>query len=117
MEITYKNATVKKQCTDYAYAKKEFNVKVAEKLFASINYIEQSVCFTDIINNPSFRFHGLTANRKGTYAIDLGKKLGFRLIVEPLNEENKSLGKEKDFEKIKQCTKIVLVVEVTNHYD
>lgn len=117
MDITYKNRTVEKECTDYGYAKRKFNVIVADKLFSSINYIEQATCFADVINYIPFRFHGLERDRRGTYAIDLGKKIGYRLIVEPLDEENESLRKEKDIEKIKQCTKIVLVVEVTNHYD
>ena len=117
MQIAYKNSTTKKQCTDLKYAKKKFNTDVAEKLFSRINFIEQAGCFADIINNLSFRFHGLSGKRNGTYAIDLGRKIGFRLIVEPLDKDNKPLGKEKNIEVIKQCTKIVLVVEVTNHYE
>ena len=117
MEIKYKNKTAEKQCTDYGYAKKHFNQIVAEKLFASINFVEQATCFLDIVNNPTFKFHDLKHDGKGTYSIDLGRKIGYRLIIEPLDENEKSLGKEKNFELIKQCTKIVLVVEVTNHYD
>ena len=60
--------------------------------------------------------HYYYGDRKDDYALDVGRKLGYRIIIEPFDENNKSLKKEKDINVIKNCTKIVLVVEVTNHY-
>lgn len=116
MKIYFKNKAVERQCTNYSYAKKKYNVVVADKLFLAIGYIQGVETFEDIMKYPPFRLHPLDGDRKGKYAIDLGKKIGFRLIIEPLDEEENPLGKEKDIEIIKRCTKIVLVVEVTNHY-
>ena len=117
MEIKYKNAKIKKQCTDLKCARKDFNDIVANLLHSRINFIEQAKSLADIINNPSFHFHGLSGKEQGLYAIDLGRRIGFRLIIEPLNENEETLRKEKDIEVLKQCTKIVIVVEVTNHYE
>ncbi|MBQ3499762.1 MAG: type II toxin-antitoxin system RelE/ParE family toxin [Clostridia bacterium] len=117
MEIKYKNKKTQKQCTNLDYAKKEFNQNIATLLFSRINFIENAESFADIVNHPSFHFHGLSGKLQGFYAIDLGRKLGFRLIIEPLNEKEESLKEEKDIEIIKQCTKIVIVVEVSNHYE
>jgi len=116
MDIIYKTGKVEKLCTDLPYAKKELPTKVAEKLMAHINYIKQAFCFSDIMEYPPFNFHILKGDRKDDYALDIGRKLGYRIVIEPLDENNKSLKKEKDINVIKKCTKIVLVVEVTNHY-
>ncbi len=117
MEIKYKNNKTEKQCTNFNYAKKEFNEIIATLLHSRINFIENAVSLADIINVPTFHFHGLSGKKQGLYAIDLGRKLGFRLIIEPLNENEESLKKEKDIERLKQCTKIIIVVEVSNHYE
>ena len=117
MEIKYKNKRTEKQCKNLSCAKKDFNDIVAKLLHSRINFIENAVSFADIVSYPAFRFHGLSGKLQGLYAIDLGKKLGFRLIIEPLDENEESLKKEKNIEKLKQCTKVVIVVEVTNHYE
>ena len=116
MEIKYKTEKVRKLCNEFAYAKKQLPADVAEKLASHINYIKQADCFSDIINYPPFHFHKLHGDRKDEYALDVGRKLGYRIIIDPLDENEKSLKKEKDINIIKNCTKIVLVVEVTNHY-
>ena len=116
MDIKYKTDKVKRLCKELAYAKKQLPTEVAEKLIAYINYIEQATCFSDIMTYPPFKFHKLQGDRKDEYALDVGRKLGYRIIIEPLDENNKPLKKEKDINVIKNCTKIVLVVEVTNHY-
>lgn len=117
MEIKYKNKKTQKQCTNYVQAKKDFNEIVARLLHSRINFIDNAKCFADIVNNPSFHFHGLSGKEQGLYAIDLGRKIGFRLLIEPLKDNEESLKNEKDIEELKRCTKIVLVVEVTNHYE
>ena len=117
MEVEYKMEKTKKLCKELAYAKKQLPTEVAEKLLSYINYIEQASCFADIMSYPPFHFHKLHGDRKDDYVLDVGRKLGYRIIIEPLDENYKSLKEEKDINVIKKCTKIVLVVEVTNHYD
>ena len=117
MTIRYKNSKDERMCNDFMYAKKQLPTVVAEKLLAHINYIEQAANFADIIEYQPFHFHKLHNNRKDEYSLDIGRKLGYRIIIEPLDENNQSLKKEKDINVIKNCTKIVLVLEITNHYD
>ena len=117
MDVEYKTKMVERLCKDYAYAKKQLPKEVADKLMGNINYIEQAICFADIMTYAPFKCHKLKGDRKDCYALDVGRKLGYRIIIEPLDENNKTLKKEKDINVIKECTKIVLVVEVTNHYD
>lgn len=117
MEIKYKYKKTEKQCTDFSCANKEFNKRVATLLFSRINFIENAESLADIINNPTFNFHDLEGKMKGLYAIDLGRKIGYRLILEPLNEKEESLKTERDIHKLKQCTKVILVIEVSNHYE
>ena len=116
MDIKYKTDKVKRLCKELAYAKKQLPTEVAEKLMAHINYIEQATCFSDIMTYPPFKFHKLQGDRKDEYVLDVGRKLGYRIIIDPLDENSNSLKKEKDINVIKKCTKIVLVGEVTNHY-
>ena len=117
MEICYETKDAEKKCTDFSYAKKKLPKDVAEKLASHINYIEQAEKFSDIINYPPFNFHKLLGDRKGYYALDVGRRLGYRIIIEPLDDNGDSLIKENDMKIITNCTKIVLVLEVTNHYD
>ena len=116
MQIEYKTEKTKKLCKQLDYAKKHLPTEVAEKLMSHINYIEQATCFADIMNFPPFKFHKLKGDRKNEFSLDVGRKLGYRIIIDPLDEQNNSLKKEKDINTIKNCTKIILVVEVTNHY-
>ncbi len=117
MEIKYQTKQAEKLCTDFDYAKRKLPKEVAEKLQAHINYIERAICFNDIMAYSPFKFHKLSGDRKDTFALDVGRKLGYRLLIEPLDENKNNIKKEKDIEKLKKCTKIILVVEVTNHYD
>ena len=116
MIIIYKNKKIEKQCKDYREAKKTYNDNVAEKLHSVINFIENSESLMDVKNMPSFHLHPLSGDRKGTYAIDLGRRLGYRLIVIPLDNEQKQWT-INDVNEIYKCTSVVIAVEVTNHYE
>lgn len=95
MEINFKNNKTEKICRDITYAKKQLPTIVAEKLVAHINYIEQANCFSDIIEYKPFRFHKLQGDRKDEYALDIGRKTGYRIIIEPLDGNHISLKKRK----------------------
>ncbi|MEG1132726.1 MAG: type II toxin-antitoxin system RelE/ParE family toxin [Romboutsia sp.] len=116
MDIIYDNKTVEKQCTNYTAAQKKLNKQVAEKLHSAINFIDNSTCLMDIKNMPMYRLHALRGDRKGSYAIDLGKRLGYRLIIVPL-DNSKNRWDTTDENKIFKSTKIILALEVTNHYE
>ncbi len=117
MEIQYGTKEAKKLCSDYKYAKKNLPNNVAEKLAAGITFIEQAKNYSDIMLYPPFKYHKLSGDRKNTSALDLGRKTGYRLLIEPLDENGHNIKEEKDIEIVKKCTKIILVVEVTNHYE
>lgn len=90
--------------------------EVAEKLFAAINFIESALTLNDVACFPAYHFHQLSGDKKGLFAMDLGRKLGFRLIVKPdppLNREEDRL----DFHAKCSAVKCIIVLEVSNHYE
>lgn len=117
MQIRYKSVKIKKICNDISSAKKKYDIRVAEKLIKTINFIENAYSLKDIISYIPFRFHDLKGDRKGTFAIDLGKKLGYRLIVIPIDSEDNPCSNEQVFSEKACGIKIISIEEVTNHYD
>ncbi|MDQ2086922.1 hypothetical protein RBH29_10835 [Herbivorax sp. ANBcel31] len=78
--------------------------------------LENAVTLSDIKQLQIYNLHPLSGDREGQYALDLGRKLGFRLIIIPLND-NCEEWDEKDINKIYKSTKITLIWEVSNHYE
>lgn len=70
----------------------------------------------DIHKMRIYNLHPLQGDREGQYAFDLGRRLGFRLTIIPLDEQGKEW-KEKDINTIYKATKIILAWEVSNHYE
>lgn len=115
MLIKYKTAKVEKICKDYKTALKALSHKIhAEKLIADINFIEQAKNFFDIIAYQPFHFHKVADK----YAIDVnGRKCSYRLIIIPLDENNNKVVAEKDFLSTAKSIEIVMIEEVSNHYE
>lgn len=116
IRIIYRDKKVKNLCTNFNEAKKEFNVNVAEKLFAIINFLENADCLNDINALQIYHLHPLQGTRKGQFALDLGRRLGYRLIIIPV-DKNGEEWKENDINVVYKATDIVIVWEVTNHYE
>lgn len=117
MNIKYRTAKLEGECTVLKKAKKKYGSIVAEKLFATIEYIEASASLVDVREYPSFHFHNLKGDKKGLYAIDLGRKLGWRLLVQPLDAIGEPCTTDIVF-----STKAIEIIdinveEVTNHYE
>ncbi len=112
----YGNNKTMKLCSDYKQAKKALGEIVAEKLFAALNFIESAATLNDLACFPAYRLHQLSGNKKELFAMDLGRKLGYCLIIKPepsLNQEDDKL----DFNfKCRKVTSII-VSEVSNHYE
>ena len=89
---------------------------MAEKLFALIRLLERVECLNDIYMLRQYNLHPLHGDRVGQFALDLGRKLGFRLIVMPLDEDG-NMSVEKDVQKVLKTTNIILVWEVSKHYE
>ncbi|MDO5028604.1 MAG: type II toxin-antitoxin system RelE/ParE family toxin [Bacillota bacterium] len=111
MYILYFDKKIQRLCNDYKYAKKKLPLKIADKLFQTINFIENSSSLNTLIKYKPFNFHDLKGNRLGQYAIDIGSRRdGYRLIVK-FNES-----KEEVFKNSIEITEII-VKEMGNHYD
>jgi len=92
-------------------AVKKYNKIIAEKLIFSIEFLKNSKSLKDVADYNNFRLHELKYERKGQFAIDLGKTTGYRLIIEPItvNEKNEIISYES--------INIVEIMEVSNHYE
>ncbi|CAA6810955.1 MAG: Plasmid maintenance system killer protein [uncultured Sulfurovum sp.] len=99
MEIKFKTKKLQKQYESYREATKAYGDKVAKKYIQRIGILKSAKSFDDLYQIPSLKFHPLTGNRKGEFAISL---TGFyRLII--TND-----GDQFDIAKIE---------EVSKHYD
>ena len=117
MEIRYKTKQLKNVCEKLGKDKKDFGADVAEKLFSAIDFIETAASVVDVRNYPPFHFHPLQGDKKGDFAIDLGRRLGFRLIVRPVNNNGTFSNKEQVYG-VKAVEIIaILFEEVSNHYE
>ena len=85
-------------------------------MHALINLLENAETLNDINAMQIYNLHHLLGKRKGEYALDLGRRLGYRLIITPL-DDNGNKWKEKDINVMYKSTKIVLILEVSNHYE
>ena len=117
MEIRYKKKELKNICENYGKAKKEYGENVAERLFSAIDFIKAAPNVIDIINYPPFHFHSLKGDKNGQFSIDLGRRLGFRLIVKPMNND----GTFSNNKQVYAASALEIVVlkfeEVSNHYE
>lgn len=124
MKILYLNDEVKKCCTDSKAATKLFggNKPMAVSLLARINAIENAETLLDIIKTPSLHFHNLVKKKgkdlKGYYAIDVrSRKDPWRIIIQPLDENENPYKSTDSIDKIAGAVKIVEITEVSNHYE
>lgn len=116
MNIFYRNSRIEGYCKNNIKAQKAFSRQVALKLQAAINQVEAASNILDVINFPPNHFHLLKGDRKGLYSIDLGRKLGFRLIVRPKKGDNFA-SPEEVFGADALTIVDIQFEEVTNHYE
>lgn len=117
MEIKYKTTQIKNICENYGKAKKKYGADVAERLFSAIDFIEAAASIVDVRNYPPFHFHPLEGDRRNEYTIDLGRKLGFRLILKPLNNDGTFSNNEQIYSVKAIEIVVILLEEVSNHYE
>lgn len=116
INIEFRDNKVKKLCTNYSAAQKSLNAEVAEALHALMNFIQNANDIQDIASIRRYNFHPLIGNRKGQYALDLGRKLGWRLIVKPLDDDGRNID-ASDERFYKDSALVILVWEVSKHYE
>ena len=117
INIEYRSSKLQKHCSDYCLAKKDFGVEVADKLLSLINFLDNAKNLMDIAVMRIYHLHPLERKRKGQFALDLGRRLGWRLIVIPLDDEGNRWNTTDDVNIIYKSTSAILVWEVTNHYE
>lgn len=115
MTINYDSTHVKNLCKDIKYALKIMDSKVYKKLSSIINFIENADSLLDIKNYPSFHFHDLDNEYKDQWAIYVGRT-GYRIHIIPQDSKNNLIRKGDVTPNIKNI-KIILIKEVSNHYD
>lgn len=117
MKIAYKDKKTQRLCTDFNYAKKELNVKIAEKLHALISMLQHAENLYDLSKLSVYRLHSLQGNMNRKFALDIaGRKSGYRLIIIPLDSDGKEWNLN-DKNCIYRLTQVVLIWEVSNHYE
>lgn len=114
MEILFKRGAEKqfssKYCKTWRYPK-----QVETKLKAVENFIERAASLRDIVAYPPFHFHQLKGDRKHEWSIYLGNT-GYRVTLIPCDDDGNELHGGDIIEKCKSI-KIVMVTEVSNHYE
>lgn len=79
MEIEFKTKKLEKQFINYNEAIKAYGMQVAKKYIMRINILKSAKSFDELYKIPSLKFHPLSGERKGEFAISL---TGFwRLII------------------------------------
>lgn len=115
MNILYKNSRAKKQFSSEYKKKWVYPDKVKEKLLSTENFIQQATSLLDIFQYAPFRFHQLEGDRKYEWSICLGNT-GFRVTVLPCDKDGKPI-KGEDILRTCKSIKIIMVTEVSNHYE
>ena len=99
MEVRFKTNKLQKQYENSKDAVKAYGIDVAKKYIQRVGILKSAKSFDDLSKIPQLKFHPLTGDRKGEFAISL---TGFyRLII--TND-----GDTFDIAKIE---------EVSKHYD
>lgn len=117
MYVEYSKKKLRKRCEELKEAKKEFPVDVAIALLKRIKFIKNAESLSDVVNNTSFYFHPLKSKFKGKYAIDIkGRNSPYRLIVVP-KRNGKEIQSAEDVFALADRIEILLILEVSKHYE
>jgi len=71
LEIKFKTRKLEKQFTHNKEAVKAYGEQVAKKYAMRVNILKSAKYFDDLFKIPSLKFHPLSGDRKGEYAISL----------------------------------------------
>lgn len=71
MEIRFSTKKLQKQFENHKEAIKEYGPVVAKKYIMRVNILKSAKSFDDLFKIPSLKFHPLTGNRKGEFAMTL----------------------------------------------
>lgn len=117
MKLIYSNKKTRQICEDYKAAVKQLNKNVADRLMALIQALESFTALIDLSCLPQYRLHSLFGNRVNQYSIVIHKGTKWRLIIYPLDENEKLLTDKSNEKEMLSKAVIVEIVEVSEHYD
>ena len=80
LEITYKTNRLKKVCTDFSVAQREYNLEMAQKIAHRMNQLIAADSIEMLIQFEFGRCHPLKGDRRGQFAMDLVHP--YRLVFE-----------------------------------
>lgn len=96
MEIRFKTKKLQKQYENSSNAVKTYGIDVAKKYIQRVNILKSAKSFDDLYKIPQLKFHPLTGDRDGEFAIAL---TGFyRLVIT-------NVGDRFDIAKIEEVSK------------
>ena len=115
MEILYKNKTAEQQFSSKYKSRWRYPEQVKTKLQAVENALQLAGSLQDIVTLPQYHFHSLKGSRKYEWSIYLGNT-GYRVILIPCDDSGNTI---TSGDILAQCKKIkvVLITEVSNHYE
>lgn len=115
MDILYKNKSAEKQFSSKYKKEWKYPKQVITRLLAAENLIVNATSLHDIATYPPFHFHRLEGQRKDEWSIYLGNT-GYRVTLIPCDDNNNEI---TIGDILAQCRaiKVVLVTEVSNHYE
>lgn len=111
MIVRFRSRSLEKSCVDDRSRQREFGAERAKKLRARLSALLAARCLEDLRNTPG-RFHALTGDRAGTYALDLDGP--YRLIFEPVIDPSAASapGGATDLQKIT----VVRVISIEDYH-
>lgn len=115
LKILYKNKKVEEQFNPLFKKGWRYSKQVRQKIEDAHYFIEEADSLFDIASRRSFRFEKLKGNRKDEWSIRLGNT-GYRVTLIPCGANEKPLI-NGDILKSCKVIKIVMVTEVSNHYE
>ncbi len=111
----YRDSKIEKLCCDEKCAIRKYGEKVATRLINVIRFMKDSSNLNDLLALKQYHLHQLKGDRYGEYSIYLGKTTGFRLIIIPL-DENEKIIPPNDIN-IYAKSVCVKIEEISKHYE
>lgn len=115
MEVIFSGKKAEKQFNAEYASKWKYPEKVKEKILSIGEFLEAAESLNDVFAYPVYRFHPLQGKREGEWSISVGNT-GWRVAVIPCDENGEAILSGDIFAQCK-FIKIVMVTEVSNHYE
>jgi len=111
MIIYYEHRQLQKATSEYREAVREWGSESAKKLFRRLQQLQAASTLDEMHGVPGARFHALTNNRKGQFALDL--KHPARLIIKPAEPVPRTPDGGIDISRVTE----IIIVEVVDYHD